>query len=62
MVEQPLKHIIVVMGDTGMRRARSLYCMRIENMDLHARIGTPIEISQALTRCRGSSHRVRYPR
>ena len=45
MVEQPLKHIIVVMGDTGMRCARSLYCMRVENMDLRARIGPPIEIS-----------------
>ena len=29
--EQPLKDIIAVMRDTGMRNARELYCMRVEN-------------------------------
>lgn len=34
--EQPLKDIIVVMRDTGMRNARELYCMRVENVDFDA--------------------------
>ena len=34
--EQPLKDIIVVMRDTGMRNARELYCMRVENLDFDA--------------------------
>jgi len=33
VAEQPLKDIIVVMRDTGMRNARELYCMRVENVD-----------------------------
>jgi integrase len=33
LAEQPLKDIIVVMRDTGMRNARELYCMRVENVD-----------------------------
>ena len=36
MAEQPLKDIIVVMRDTGMRNARELYCMRGENVDFNA--------------------------
>jgi len=36
VAEQPLKDIIVVMRDTGMRNARELYCMRVENMDFDA--------------------------
>lgn len=34
---QPLKDIIVVMRDTGMRNARELYRMRVENIDYDAR-------------------------
>ncbi len=33
VADQPLKDIIVVMRDTGMRNARELYCMRVENVD-----------------------------
>jgi integrase len=33
VAEQPLKDIIVVMRDTGMRNVREIYCMRIENLD-----------------------------
>ena len=33
---QPLKDIIVVMRDTGMRNARELYRMRVENIDYDA--------------------------
>jgi site-specific recombinase XerD len=36
VAEQPLKDIIVVMRDTGMRNARELYCMRVENVDFNA--------------------------
>jgi len=36
IAEQPLKDIIVVMRDTGMRNARELYCMRVENVDFDA--------------------------
>ena len=36
MADQPLKDIIVVMRDTGMRNARELYCMRVENVDFDA--------------------------
>ena len=36
--EQPLKDIIVLMRDTGMRNARELYRMRIENIDWHTRL------------------------
>jgi len=36
VAEQPLKDIIVVMRDTGMRNARELYPMRVENVDFGA--------------------------
>jgi integrase len=36
MAEQPLMDIIVAMRDTGMRNARELYCMRVENVDFDA--------------------------
>jgi integrase len=36
VAEQPLKDIIEVMRDTGMRNARELYCMRVENVDFDA--------------------------
>jgi len=36
VAEQPLKDIIVVMRDTGMRNARELYRMRVENIDFDA--------------------------
>jgi integrase len=36
--EQPLQDIIVLMRDTGMRNARELYRMRIENIDWHTRL------------------------
>lgn len=36
VAEQPLKDIILVMRDTGMRNARELYCMRVENVDFDA--------------------------
>ena len=36
LADQPLKDIIVVMRDTGMRNARELYCMRVENVDFDA--------------------------
>ncbi len=32
VAEQPLKDIIVVMRDTGMRNARELYCMRVDGV------------------------------
>ena len=33
VADQPLKDIIVLMRDMGMRNARELYPMRIENID-----------------------------
>jgi hypothetical protein len=33
VAEQPLKDVIVLLRDTGMRNARELYRMRIENLD-----------------------------
>jgi integrase len=36
IAEQPLKDIIVVMRDSGMRNARELYRMRVENIDYDA--------------------------
>ncbi len=36
--DQPLKDIIVLMRDTGMRNARELYRMRIENIDWNNRV------------------------
>ena len=38
VAEQPLKDIIVVMRDTGMRNGRELYRMRIENIDYDAKV------------------------
>jgi integrase len=38
LAEQPLKDIIVLMRDTGMRNARELYRMRVENIDWNARV------------------------
>jgi integrase len=38
VAEQPLKDIIVLMRDTGMRNARELYRMRVENIDWHNRL------------------------
>jgi integrase len=35
VAEQPLRDIIVLMRDTGMRNARELYRLRIENIDWH---------------------------
>jgi integrase len=36
--EQPLKDIIIVMRDTGMRNVRELYRLRVENVDLNNRV------------------------
>lgn len=36
--EQPLKDIIILMRDTGMRNARELYRMRIENIHWSNRV------------------------
>jgi integrase len=38
VAEQPLKDIIVVMRDTGMRNVRELYRLRIENIDVNNRV------------------------
>ena len=38
VAEQPLKDVIVLMRDTGMRNARELYRMRIENIDWSTRL------------------------
>lgn len=38
VAEQPLKDLIVLMRDTGMRNARELYRMRVENIDWTARL------------------------
>jgi len=38
VAEQPLKDVIVLMRDTGMRDARELYRMRIENLDWSTRL------------------------
>lgn len=36
VAEQPLKDIIVIMRDCGVRNVRELYCMRVENLDFDA--------------------------
>lgn len=36
MADQPLKDIVVVMRDTGMRNAHELYCKQVENVDFDA--------------------------
>lgn len=38
VAEQPLKDIIVLMRDTGMRNGRELYRMRVENIDWNNRV------------------------
>ncbi len=38
VAEQPLKDIIVVMRDTGMRNVRELYRLRVENIDFDNRV------------------------
>lgn len=38
IAEQPLKDIIVLMRDTGMRNVRELYRMRVENLDFNNRV------------------------
>ncbi len=38
VAEQPLKDIIIMMRDTGMRNVRELYRLRIENIDLNNRV------------------------
>jgi len=59
VAEQPLKDIIVVMRDTGMRNARELYCMRVENVDFDAgTIFTPDSKTQSGRRFIPMSSRV----
>jgi integrase len=38
VADQPLKDIIVLMRDMGMRNARELYRMRVENIDWNSRV------------------------
>jgi len=38
VADQPLKDIIVLLRDTGMRNARELYRMRVENIDWNSRV------------------------
>ena len=38
VAEQPLKDIIMVMRDTGMRNVRELYRMRVENVNFHTHV------------------------
>jgi len=60
VAEQPLMDIIVVMRDTGMRNARELYCMRVENVDFDARtIFTPDSKTQSGRRFIPMSSRVK---
>jgi integrase len=40
VAEQPLKDIIIVMRDTGLRNARELYRMKVENIDFN--VGTTL--------------------
>ena len=60
VAEQPLKDIIVVMRDTGMRNARELYCMRVENVDFDAgTIFTPDSKTESGRRFIPMSNRVK---
>jgi hypothetical protein len=60
VAEQPLKDIIVVMRDTGMRNARELYRMRVENIDYDAgSIIVPDSKTESGTRSVPLSDRVR---
>jgi integrase len=38
VAEQPLKDIIILMRDTGMRNVRELYRLRVENIDFNTRV------------------------
>ena len=38
VAEQPLRDIIIVMRDTGMRNVRELYGLRVENVDFNSRV------------------------
>ena len=59
VAEQPLHDIILVMRDTGMRNARELYRMRVENVDFEAgTIFTPDSKTQAGRRFIPMSSRV----
>ena len=60
VADQPLKDIIVVMRDTGMRNARELYCMRVENVDFDAgTIFTPDSKTESGRRFISMSSRVK---
>jgi integrase len=60
VAEQPLKDIIVVLRDTGMRNARELYCMRVENVDFDAEtIFTPDSKTESRRRFIPKSSRVK---
>lgn len=60
VAEQPLKDIIVMMRDTGMRNARELYPMRIENLDFDSGlIFTPDSKTEEGRRFIAMSERVR---
>lgn len=60
VAEQPLKDIIIVMRDTGMRNARELYPMRVENLDFDSGlIFTPDSKTEEGRRFIAMSERVR---
>lgn len=60
VAEQPLTDIIVVMRDTGLRNARELYRMRVENLDFNAgTIFTPDSKTECGRRFIPMSERVR---
>src|ERR1700738_3495819 len=60
VAEQPLMDIIVMMRDTGMRNARELYCMRVENADFDAEtIFTPDSKTESGRRFIPMSNRVK---
>ena len=60
VAEQPLMDIIVAMRDTGMRNARELYCMRVENLDFDAgTIFTPDSKTESGRRFNPMSSRVK---
>jgi len=41
VASQPLRDIIVLMRDTGMRNERELYCLRVESIDWRTMIVVP---------------------
>ena len=60
VAEQPLKDIIIVMRDTGMRSARERYRMKVENLDFDAgTIFTPDSRTEKGRRFIPMSNRVR---